>query len=288
MTEALPPRGRFAPSPTGPLHAGSLAAALASYFLVKSRHGQWLVRVEDLDPPREIPGMAERQIQQLADFGLFSDLPVVYQSQRHALYEQALTRLLAEDKAFYCSCTRTQLADSNGIHRHCIAPLDKTHAAVRLRVPDIECRFHDGLQGAQVQALAGDVGDFVLKRADGLYAYQLAVVLDDALQGITQVVRGADLLDSTARQIFLQQQLGLPTPEYWHIDLVLDEAGQKLAKSQGHDALNDSMRLQELQRALRHLRQDPEVLDSGLSMAENLARALHAFDVNRLLSASAP
>jgi len=232
--------------------------------------------------------MAELQIQQLAGFGLTSDLPVVYQSQRYGLYEQALARLLAENKAFYCSCTRTQLAETQGIHRHCVAPVDTGHMAVRLRVPDIECRFDDGLQGPQVQALAADVGDFVLKRADGLYAYQLAVVVDDAMQGITQVVRGADLLDSTARQIFLQQQLGLPTPAYWHINLVLDDDGQKLSKSQGHDALNDSIRLQELQLALRHLRQDPDVLDAELSMAENLERALRAFDVKRLMAASVP
>ena len=287
MTEPDLARGRFAPSPTGPLHRGSLVAALASYLLVKSQKGQWLVRVEDLDPPREIPGMAERQIQQLAGFGLHSDLPVVQQSQRHGLYEQALARLLAEDKAFLCSCSRTQLAETQGTHRHCVAPVDEKHAAVRLKVPDIECRFHDALQGPQVQALAREVGDFVLKRADGLYAYQLAVVVDDALQGITQVVRGADLLDSTARQIFLQQQLGLPTPDYWHVNLVLDATGQKLSKSDGEQALNENSRFEELQRAYRHLGQDADVLDAKSDIPENLGRALRGFDLSRLLAASA-
>jgi glutamyl-Q tRNA(Asp) synthetase len=282
VTEPEIIRGRFAPSPTGPLHPGSLVAALASYLMAKSRHGQWLIRIEDLDPPREIPGMAQRHLDDLAGFALRSDLPVLWQSRRSDVYETALQQLLEQDKAFYCSCSRTQLQDQQGIHRHCVSPSRVRQSAIRLRVPDQTIEFTDGLYGLQRQNLAIETGDVVLKRADGLYAYQLAVVVDDAAQGINQIVRGADLLDSTPRQIFLQRQLGLPTPEYTHIPLVLDEQGHKLSKSQWAAGLDSDDRFKALCSAYRHLGQDVDVLKPQFDMADNLSSALQHFDIERL------
>ncbi len=231
MTPEPRPRGRFAPSPTGDLHFGSLVAALGSWLMARQRGGDWLVRMEDLDPPREVPGAAERQLQALSAFGLVSDEPVLTQRQRGAVYSAALERLLAAGLAFECRCSRSDLAATGGIHRACVGGPARRAAAVRLRVPELEVGFDDAIQGRQSQALATAVGDVVLRRADGPWAYQLAVVVDDAAQGITDVVRGADLLDSTPRQIFLQRQLGLPTPAYAHLPVVVDADGRKLGKS---------------------------------------------------------
>jgi glutamyl-Q tRNA(Asp) synthetase len=275
-------RGRFAPSPTGPLHLGSLAAALASYLFAKSQHGQWLIRVEDLDPPREIAGMAAQQLATLAEFGLHSDEPVLYQSTRGEVYHAALQRLLAEGKAFYCSCSRTQLAASQGIHRHCCVPADHAHAAIRLRVDSACVSFTDAICGPQSQNLQQEIGDVVLKRADGFYAYQLAVVVDDAAQRINQVVRGADLLDSTPRQIFLQRQLGLATPRYAHIDLVRDGQGDKLSKSQWAAALAEEDRFHAFCAAFAHLGQNTAVLSRTRSMVDNLAQAVLHFNADRV------
>ena len=282
------PIGRFAPSPTGPLHTGSLAAALASYLVAKNMHGQWLIRIEDLDPPREVSGMADHQLAQLESFGLLSDQPVIRQSERSAAYEAALQSLLAQDKAFYCRCSRTQLKAQGGIHRHCVTAAKGRQGAIRLRVPDIRITFSDGLFGPQTQALGKVTGDVVLKRADGLYAYQLAVVVDDAAQGITQIVRGADLLDSTPRQIFLQRQLGLPTPEYLHIPLVLDTQGHKLGKSQWAESLDSHRRFEALCSAYAHLGQDLGVLSTDFTMSENLNRAVKHFTRENLLRIKAP
>ena len=279
--------GRFAPSPTGPLHQGSLVAALASFMAAKSRDGTWLVRVEDIDPPREIAGMAALQLESLAGFGLLSERPVLYQSQRAAYYEAALERLLDEGKAFHCHCSRSQLAADGGIHRQCAGARRAGPASIRLRVPDTCIAFTDGVFGRQSQNLARDVGDVVLKRADGLYAYQLAVVVDDAAQGIDQVVRGADLLDSTPRQIFLQRQLGYPTPEYAHIPLVRDANGAKLGKSQWAAALDDKARFRALHAAWQHLGQDVQVLQTQLPLPENLQIALKHFDWQALRALSA-
>lgn len=279
--------GRFAPSPTGPLHLGSLVAALASYLAAKSRGGEWLIRVEDIDPPREISGMAALQLETLSGFGLQSERPVLYQSQRSAYYEAALQRLLADGKAFHCHCTRSQLAAGGGIHRQCAGGHRAGPASIRLRVPDTCIAFTDGVYGRQSQNLAREVGDVVLKRADGLYAYQLAVVVDDAEQGIDQVVRGADLLDSTPRQIFLQRQLGYPTPEYAHVPLVRDANGAKLGKSQWAAALDDKARFQALDAAWRHLGQDACVLQAQLPLPENLQIALRHFDWQALRALSA-
>ena len=225
-------RGRFAPSPTGPLHAGSMLAALGSWLLARQAGGDWLVRIEDVDPPREVAGAAASQLATLAAFGLHPDGTVVYQSQRGHLYQQALERLLGQGLAFECHCSRSDLAASGGIHRRCVAGRRRPDPAIRLHVAD-GCRIdvEDAVQGRVVQHVAREVGDFVLRRTDGLWAYQLAVVVDDADQGITHVVRGADLLHSTPRQILLQRALGLPTPSYAHLPLLLDARGRKLSKS---------------------------------------------------------
>ncbi|MGH8155976.1 MAG: tRNA glutamyl-Q(34) synthetase GluQRS, partial [Rhodanobacteraceae bacterium] len=227
-------RGRFAPSPTGELHLGSLVAALASWLRARQRGGAWLVRIEDIDPPRELAGSASSILATLDHFGLHADEPVVYQSERADAYAAALERLRDAGDAFACWCSRADLEAVDLVHRDgcCItAPRDDRAPAWRLRTPDIEIAFDDILQGPQRQNVHASIGDFVLKRADGLWSYQLACVVDDAHQGITEVVRGCDLLDSTPRQILLQRLLGLPTPAYLHLPLAVDTVGRKLSKS---------------------------------------------------------
>lgn len=283
MSDMPPYRGRFAPSPTGPLHPGSLLAAFGSWLLARHAGGAWLVRVEDLDPPREVPGAADGQLAALAAFGLHSDEPVLRQSERGARYQAALDRLLADGRAFACHCSRADLAASGGIHRHCVARAARSDPAVRLRVPDgSTVAFDDGLAGRIEQDVAGEVGDFVLKRADGFWAYQLAVVVDDAEQGITDVVRGADLLDSTPRQILLQRALGLPTPNYLHLPLVLDEHGEKLSKSSAAMPVDASDPLPALRRAWQALGQDPAVLRASANVDSLLRTAAGNFRPQRL------
>ncbi len=224
--------GRFAPSPTGLLHPGSLLAAFGSWLLARHHGGLWRLRIEDVDPPRTVAGAAQAQLQALAAFGLLHDGPVIWQSARGDAYQTALDRLLADGDAFVCHCSRSDLAANGGIHHRCVARQARPDPAVRFRVPPGSIvRFEDGLRGPQQQDVHAEVGDFVLRRADGCWAYQLAVVVDDAAQGVNEVVRGADLLDSTARQILLQQALDLPTPRYWHLPLLLDAPGHKLSKS---------------------------------------------------------
>jgi glutamyl-Q tRNA(Asp) synthetase len=227
-------RGRFAPSPTGELHFGSLVAALASWLRARRQGGTWLVRVEDIDPPREVPGSARSILAALEQLDLVADAPPLYQSRRGDAHAAALARLRDAGHAFACWCSRAELEAAGTVHRdgRCIAPArDDRAPAWRLRVPDLDIAFEDALQGPQRENVRGAVGDFVLKRADGLWSYQLACVVDDAFQGITEVVRGADLLDSTPRQILLQRLLGLPTPAYLHLPLAVDDAGRKLSKS---------------------------------------------------------
>lgn len=283
MPDTSPYRGRFAPSPTGPLHAGSLLAAFGSWLLARQAGGTWLVRVEDLDPPREVPGAAEAQLAALAAFGLHSDEPVLRQSDRGTHYQAALDRLLANGLAFVCHCSRSDLAASGGIHRHCVARGPRPDPAIRLRVPDGSViAFDDGLAGRIEQDVAREVGDFVLKRADGFWAYQLAVVVDDAEQGITDVVRGADLLDSTPRQILLQQALGLPTPGYLHLPLVLDEHGDKLSKSSAAMPVDAGDPVPALRRAWQALGQDPAALPAVADVDSLLRTAAENFLPERL------
>lgn len=233
MPPSKPYRGRFAPSPTGPLHFGSLVAAVGSYVRTRAQGGTWLVRVEDIDPPREVAGAAADILETLAAFGMVADEPVVYQSAREAAYRRAFAALRERDLVFPCWCSRQDLLGTDGVHRGaCVAPPDRVRApAWRLHVTDTTIRFDDLLQGPQSQKLLQEVGDFVIRRVEGWFAYQLAVVVDDADAGVTEVVRGCDLLDSTPRQIRLQQLLGLPTPAYLHLPLALDAHGAKLSKA---------------------------------------------------------
>src|SRR5512135_741773 len=218
-------RGRFAPSPTGALHLGSLVAAVGSWLRARTQDGAWLIRMEDLDPPREVPGAAADILATLAAFGLESDEPVIYQSRREPAYRAAFDRLRAAGEIFPCWCSRSDLERSRGVHRGaCVAPPDaRREPAWRVRVADVTIGFDDIALGPQQQNLRKAAGDFVVRRVEGWYAYQLAVVVDDAYQRVSEVVRGIDLLDSTARQIYLQRLLGLPTPHYLHLPLVLDE-----------------------------------------------------------------
>jgi len=274
--------GRFAPSPTGPLHFGSLVAALGSWMMARRQGGTWRVRIEDLDPPREVPGAAERQLETLRAFGMAPDGEVLWQSRRGDAYGEALDRLLAAGQAFECRCSRSDLAATGGIHRACVPDGAAPAPAIRLRVPDIELDFEDAIQGPVRQALAREVGDIVLRRADGPWAYQLAVVVDDAFQGITDVVRGADLLDSTPRQIFLQQQLGLPTPGYAHLPLVLGANGAKLSKALASRPVDDAHPWPALAAAWRFLGQEAAAMSSAMSAEAALHRALAEFDPSRI------
>lgn len=280
-------RGRFAPSPTGPLHFGSLLAAFGSWLLARHAGGEWWVRVEDLDPPREVAGAADQQLATLSAFGLQSDGPVEWQSRRSDLYEAAIDRLLADGQAFACHCSRGELATVGGIHRECVArtrrPGRSQGPAIRLRVADgATIGFTDGLQGNVIQDVSSEVGDFVLKRSDGLWAYQLAVVVDDAAQGMTDIVRGADLLDSTPRQILLQRALGLPTPRYLHLPLIVDENGHKLSKSSAAVPVDADAPLPSLRVAWQALGQDPMALRQGIDVATTLGAASRAFDPAQL------
>ncbi|MEC5077543.1 tRNA glutamyl-Q(34) synthetase GluQRS [Xanthomonas oryzae] len=269
--------GRFAPSPTGPLHFGSLLAAFGSWLLARHAGGQWCVRIEDIDPPRAEPGACERQLRTLTAFGLHSDLPVIRQSERDAAYTAAINRLLETGQAFECSCSRADLAGMGGIHHTCVAPLG-ARRAVRLRVPpQSPVGFDDALYGRVLQDVYADVGDVVLRRADGYWAYQLAVVVDDAAQGITDVVRGADLLDSTPRQMLLQRALGVPQPRYLHLPLMLDGDGRKLSKSHGAPALDDTDPLPALHAAWAALGQRPDALPRRARVTTLLQQAVRHF-----------
>ena len=272
--------GRFAPSPTGPLHAGSLVAALASWLDARAHGGQWLVRIEDVDTPRCMPGVDKIILQQLATCGLVPDAPVMWQSQRSVAYQEALDTLIARGWAYPCGCSRKEIEDTQVLMGHarerhtaaiypgtCRDGLNgKVARAWRLNVQRVTAdlklatplTWQDRLLGSQQQNVAQEVGDFVLRRADGLWAYQLAVVVDDAAQGITHIVRGADLTDNTARQIVLQHALGLPTPSYMHTPLVLGENGEKLSKQNGAEALDLSNPLATLNAAAALLNLAPE------------------------------
>jgi glutamyl-Q tRNA(Asp) synthetase len=275
--------GRFAPSPTGPLHFGSLVAALASWLDARRHGGRWLVRIEDLDPPREVPGAANAILRALEAFALHWDGPVLYQSARHEAYQAVLEHLRREGHAYNCGCTRREIAASGGpgldgpVYPGTCRdglPAGRRPRAVRLRTAPGTIEFPDRAQGRVRQDVAREVGDFVIRRADGLFAYQLAVVVDDAHQGITHVVRGADLLDSTPRQILLQRLLGLPTPAYLHHPLVMTPQGEKLSKQTHAPPVDDRDPVPALIRALGFLGERvPECDDAG-SAEEVLAWTL--------------
>ena len=270
MTATLPTDyiGRFAPSPTGLLHIGSLLTALASYADARANRGKWLVRMEDLDPPREMPGAAAHILHTLEAFGFEWDGEVVWQSRRHSLYRDALGRLKEKGLLYPCYCSRkdwqaaaAQGADGFVYNGRCRRPKDRPHTdkppAWRIRVNDETIGFDDGIVGHYAQNLARDIGDFVLLRADGFWAYQLAVVADDADQGITHIVRGQDLLVSTPRQIYLQRCLGFATPHYAHLPLLVNKHGQKWSKQTLAPALDENHKEQLLRQVLQYLNLPP-------------------------------
>jgi len=270
-------RGRFAPSPTGPLHFGSLVAATGSFLEARTRGGEWLLRMEDVDAPRCSAAAASEILRALEACGFAWDGEVVWQSRRTPAYAAALERLKAAGRVFPCACTRRELADSAiapdgaaiypGTCRHGL-PAGREARAWRLRVDDARIMFDDAIQGRIASDLASEAGDFILLRADGLFAYQLAVVVDDAEAGISHVVRGADLLASTARQIFLQQCLGLPTPVYAHLPVALNAAGEKLSKQTRAAAVDISRPGPALFAALEFLGQQPPPELSGAAVNE--------------------
>ena len=262
--------GRFAPSPTGPLHAGSLVAALASYLDARAHQGRWLIRIEDIDETRTIAGAADDIIHTLSALGMQSDEPIIWQSQRQSRYEAAFLEL--ENKVYPCACSRKEIADSRislssdgaaiypGTCRSGL-PEGRSARAWRLRVPDVGdaldiIEFNDRWQGLVSESLSAAVGDFVLRRADGFWAYQLAVVIDDADQAITHVVRGADLLESTSRQIYLQRLLNKKTPHYLHVPVITNDRGEKLSKQTGAQALDISQPVSTLLVAAKALELD--------------------------------
>jgi glutamyl-Q tRNA(Asp) synthetase len=225
-------RGRFAPSPTGPLHFGSLVAATGSFLDARHRQGEWLLRVEDIDTPREVPGATDDILRTLEHLGLTWDGPVSYQSKRTHLYEAALEQLQQQGHVYDCGCTRKELAGSTAYPGTCREglPAERRPRSLRVRVGEAAIDIPDRLQPALHQRLADDIGDFIIRRADMLFAYQLAVVVDDGEQHINNVVRGVDLLESTPRQIYLQQLLGLPAPAYLHLPIAVDAGNAKLSK----------------------------------------------------------
>jgi glutamyl-Q tRNA(Asp) synthetase len=314
-------RGRFAPSPTGPLHFGSLVAAVGSFLDAKHHGGTWLVRMEDLDIPRCVFGAADSILHTLEAFGLHSNEPVLYQSQRTAAYEKALHRLQASGAVYPCCCTRKEIADSalHGIEglvypgtcRHgilngrdarawrvrtdispsvraelveaCPEPVEVAPLPVdKLRANGSMIEFDDALQGHITQRLESDIGDFVVKRADGLFAYQLAVVVDDAFQGITHVVRGADLLASTPRQIHLQRLLGFPTPHYMHLPIAVNTAGEKLSKQTLAAPVDSSHPVATLLRVLDFLQQRTPASLAGSDVRTVLDWAVANWDAMKM------
>ena len=252
--------GRFAPTPSGYLHFGSLVAAVASYLDARSVGGKWLVRMEDLDPPREMPGAQAAILETLERYGFEWDGPVERQSDRHAAYSAQVEQWLRSGLAYACTCSRKQLEGSNGIYPGtCRDAQHDWHGdvAIRIRVPELDYRFTDRLQGEFHQHLGREVGDFIICRRDGLFAYQLAVVLDDAWQGVTDIVRGADLLDNTPRQLYLQELLGIAAPRYLHVPLIIQPDGHKLGKSYRSPPLEAEQAAPLLVRALKALGQNP-------------------------------
>ncbi len=270
--------GRFAPSPTGPLHFGSLLTAVASYCDAKANHGKWLVRIEDTDIPRIYPNSETHILSCIDAFEFEPDAEIIFQKDRLTIYEQVLDQLKQQHAIYACQCTRKMLG-SNHIYAGTCRDLnlDFAEQAIRLKVDDLLICFEDRLQGLQCSNLKDDLGDFVLKRRDGIISYQLAVVVDDYLQGITHVVRGADLLDNTARQIWLGSILNYPSLSYMHLPLAMNNQGQKLSKQNLAQALDLSKASELLQQAILALGQPNVELNQPRIM---LQQAVQQWDVN--------
>ncbi|WP_261843719.1 tRNA glutamyl-Q(34) synthetase GluQRS [Aliamphritea ceti] len=279
--------GRFAPSPTGPLHFGSLLAALASYLDARHHQGKWLVRIEDLDPPREIAGASTAILHCLENFGFTWDGEVIYQSKRHNFYRESLEQLITNQNAYYCNCSRQQLRQRSGSNlydNYCREhlPAETNGCAIRCFVPaatnPVDAQFKDRIQGQQ-PAFCSE--DFVLYRRDGFFAYQLAVVLDDAVQQISHIVRGSDLLDSTPKQLQLQRRLNLPIPAYAHIPVAGNLQGQKLSKQTFAQALDDEP-VPQLLAALNFLGQQPPTDLADSNKEDILAWAIQHWQINQV------
>lgn len=278
-------RGRFAPSPTGLLHAGSLIGALASYLDAKSNDGQWLLRVEDLDPPREIAGAADAILASLQAHGLQWDEEPMWQSHRHCAYQCIIDHLLASGNAYYCTCSRSELRASDGIYPgHCRGQHQQPNkeSAIRLYVASGSIQMEDAIQGFYCQNPATAFGDFVLRRKDLLYAYQLAVAADDAEQHITHVVRGSDLLESTPRQIYLQRLLGYKTPHYAHIPVITNALGQKLSKQSYAKPLASDSAADNLFAALSFLQQSLPPIEIRASVTDILEWATEHWSLSSI------
>jgi len=284
--------GRFAPSPTGPLHFGSLVAALGSYLQARHQHGQWLLRMEDIDPPREVTGASDAILAALDHYGLYWDGETLYQQSRSEAYLETIDTLRRDGLIFYCSCSRKDIAEAVAHTGHSSAIYPGTcrrhrrpthgHHAIRLRGTEQIVSFYDQLQGGISQHIGREVGDFVIRRADGLFAYQLAVVVDDAAQGVTEVVRGSDLLDSTPRQIYLQQLLGLPQPDYLHLPVAVNSRGEKLSKQTFAEAVPMENPIPLLWKALDFLGQNPEPQLLQAERDELLGWAISAWRSDRI------
>jgi len=273
--------GRFAPSPSGELHFGSLLAAVAGFLDARSNKGHWLLRIEDLDPVREPPQAAEQILRILEAFQLHWDGPVLYQSQRQHAYQEALEQLTRLDLVYPCNCSRQTIRAMGGIYdgRCRAVGSPRKPCALRLQVPDRIITFHDLIQGPQQQHLHTESGDFVILRKDSLFAYQLAVVVDDGFQQISHIVRGCDLLDSTPRQICLQNLLDLPEPVYAHIPIAVNEQGQKLSKQHFAEPIQASQASRFLYQALLFLGQNPASELADAPPSEQLAAAVERWDI---------
>lgn len=277
--------GRFAPTPSGYLHFGSLLTAVASYLDARHQQGRWLVRMEDLDSPRNIPGAADHILRTLTAYGLQWDGAVIYQSDRLALYQQHIDDWLATGQAYYCDCSRREIMAYDGVYpgtcRHRHLPAAPDHA-IRLEVGTQPVSFVDRLQGMVSHELNRTSGDFIIRRRDGIIAYQLAVALDDIAQGVTDIVRGADLLDSTPRQLWLYQVLGQPAPRYLHVPLIMRHDGEKLSKRLGSAPLEADQAGATLYRALRILTPDPPAALRTATVTQQLEWAVAHWQPQRL------
>ena len=279
--------GRFAPSPSGPLHFGSLVAALASYLDARANHGRWLVRMEDIDPPREPSGTADQILRTLEAYGLQWDDSVLFQSDRSEAYQAILDNLLSRQLLYPCTCTRKQLADSKGVYpSYCRdnTKLPDSPYSLRLKCPDKTITFHDLIQGQQTWNLY-ESGDFILKRKDQLFAYQLAVSVDDAFQGITHVIRGCDLLDSTPRQLHLQHILGYSHPDYGHIPVITLHDGNKLSKQNHAPAIPLDNPRPSLVQAMKALGMMPEKELSASTIEDILTWGVKHWNLNPIKKA---